>query len=311
VSFIKRHLRYSIDLNQGGLNTSNTKETFDNGSTTLAIEGLRSVASLTGVQGGATPFVSHAQIQIWGMKAADMAKLSSLGLDISRINKNAISVFAYNEGSSANGVQVFSGTIASARINYNAMPNVSLELECYGTFALQTQAIAGTSHPGTGDVATLLQGICAACVPPLTLVNKDVSAKLSTPAHSGSVFDQVNDICCAVGIMYKFDGPVLYIWNSNTNIDGIVVTAGPDSGMVGYPEYNMMGFDVTLGFNPEVQLGRQLQMQASRSPEALPVPGIPGKYWIWAVEHELSSEMPDGPWFTHARLAARGSYPHS
>lgn len=311
MSFIRRHLRYIIQLNNGSLNLSGgAPETFENGSDNLTVEGIRSVASLLGVQGGATPFVSHAQVQLWGMKPADMAKLSTLGLDIARINKNTIQIFAYNEGNSSNATQVFAGTISNARLNYNAMPDVSLELECYGTYAQQTQPIAGTSLPGTGDVATMLQGICAACDPPLTLVNKDVTEKLSTPAHSGSAFDQINEICNAVGIMYKIDMPTLTIWNSGTNIDGVVVTTSPDAGMVGYPEYNMMGFDVTMQFNPEVQLGRQLSIQKG-SGEPLPVPGVPGTYWIWGVEHELSSEMPDGPWFTHAHLAARGSYPHS
>jgi hypothetical protein len=312
VSFTKRHLRYVIQLNNGGLNLSGgAPETFEDGSDRLTIEGLRSVASLLGVQGGATPFVSHAQIQLWGMKPADMAKLSTLGLDIARINKNTVQVFAYDDGNSANAAQVFAGTISNARLNYNAMPDVSLELECYGTFAQQTQAIAGTSVKGSGDVVAMLQGICAACDPPLKLVDNGISKKLSNPAHAYSAFDQINEICNAVGILYKIDGDTLTIWESGTNIDGVTINTGPGLGMVGYPEYNMMGFDVTMEFSRSVQLGRQLQILPSESPGALPIPGVPGTYWIWAVEHELSSEMPGGPWLTHARLAAHGTYPHS
>jgi len=33
------------------------------------------------------------------------------------------------------------------------------------------------------------------------------------------------------------------------------------------------------------------------------VPGVPGTFWINIVAHELSSEMPDGPWFTHASVS--------
>ncbi len=311
MTFARRGLRYIIELNQGAFNLGNTPESFDNGASTLDIDGLRSVAILLKAQGGSTPFVSHAQIQLWGMKPSDMAKISTLGLDIARINKNAITVFAYDEGNSANASQVFSGTISNARLNYNAMPDVSLELECYGTYALQTQAIPATSVQGSGDVATMLKGICAACNPALTLVNNGVTAKLSNPAHSGSAFNQINDICQAAGIPYKIEGSNLIIWNPGQGIDSTVATTGPANGMVGYPEYNMMGFDVTMEFNPEVQVGRKLQLLDDSSAGATPVPGIPGTYFIWGVDHQLSSQLPDGPWFTRARIAARGTYPHS
>lgn len=70
-----------------------------------------------------------------------------------------------------------------------------------------------------------------------------------------------------------------------------------------YPEYTQMGLDVTMEFNPEVQPGRQLKIKQARGDKPLPVPGVPGTFWINVVAHELSSEMPDGPWFTHASVS--------
>jgi hypothetical protein len=307
VSFVKRHLQYIIQLNSGSFNLpTTTQDTFDNGANTLNIRDIRSTASIQTVQGGLSPFVGRGLFQLFGMKPADMAKLSTLGMDITRINKNALWCFAYDEGNFANAVQVFAGTIQQARLNYNAMPDVLLELDCYGAGDQQTQAVPATSVQGSGDVATMLQGICAACDPPVTLVNKGVSAQLSNPAYSGSPEQQIRSICLDSSTAYTLQGGTLTIWDGNSNIDGITVTTGPDSGMVGYPEYNMMGFDVTTQFNPEVQVGRQMTLQASQAPNALPVPGVPGTYFIRMVEHELSSELPDGPWFTHAHLTAQG-----
>jgi len=308
MAFIKRHLKYVIKLNSGSMDLPiNAKETFDDGSTVLTLDGLRSVASIQTVQGGLSPFVGRGLIQLWGMKPADMAKLSALGMDITRINKNAILVFAYNGDNSSNPTQVFAGTIMQARLNYNAMPDVSLEIDCYGAADQQLQATPGTSVPEAGDVAAMLQGICADCDPPVKFVNKGVSAKLVNHAAGGSAFDQIHDICSAAsGVAYILQGGVLTIWDGNKNIDGVTIKVGPDSGMVGYPEYSMMGFDVTTGFSQEIQVGRQLSLQKSNDPNALPVPGIPGTYFIRMVEHELSSEMPDGPWFTHAHVTAAG-----
>ena len=307
MSFVKRHLQYIIQLNSGSFNLpATTQDTFDNGANTLNLRDIRSTASIQTVQGGLSPFVGRGLFQLFGMKPADMAKLSTLGMDITRINKNALWCFAYDEGNFANAVQVFAGTIQQARLNYNAMPDVLLELDCYGAGDQQTQTVPATSVQGSGDVATMLQGICAACDPPVTLVNKGVSAQLSNPAYSGSPEQQIRNICLDSSTAYTLQGGTLTIWDGNSNIDGITVTTGPDSGMVGYPEYNMMGFDVTTQFNPEVQVGRQMTLQASQAPNALPVPGVPGTYFIRMVEHELSSELPDGPWFTHAHLTAQG-----
>ena len=308
MSFTKRHLQYIIQLNKGSFDLpGNTKETFDNGASVLNLWDIRSVASIQTVQGGVSPFVGRALIQLWGMKPADMAKLSTLGMDIARINKNALWVFAYDDGNFANATQVFAGTIQQARLNYNAMPDVLLELDCYGAGDQQTQAIPGTSVQGDGDVATMLQGICAACDPPVTFVNKGVSSKLSSPAYAGSPESQIRNICMDSGTAYTLQGGILTIWDGNKNIDGVSVDTGPDLGMVGYPEYSMMGFDLTMQFNPDVQVGRTLNMKASQAANAIPVPGIPSSnLFIRMVEHELSSEMPDGPWFTHAHVTAKG-----
>jgi hypothetical protein len=308
MSFTKRHLQYIIELNQGSFSLpGNAQEAFDNGSNTLNIHDIRSVASIQTAQGGLSPFVGRGLFQLFGMKPADMAKLSTLGMDITRINKNKVSVFAYDDGGFANAAQVFAGTIQQARLNYNAMPDVLLELDCYGAADQQTQAIPGTSVQGSGDVATMLQGICAACDPPVTFVNKGISAQLSNPAYAGSPEQQIRSICMDSGTSYTLQGGTLTVWDGNSNIDGVTIDTGPSLGMVGYPEYSMMGFDVTMEFNPEVQVGRFMNLKASSAPNAVPVPGIPSSnLFIRMVEHELSSEMPGGPWFTHAHVVAKG-----
>jgi len=303
MTFTKRGLRYVIELNKGGLADSDDQARFDNGADKLDVRGLRSVASIQSVLGGDSAFGGSALLQLWGMKPSDMAQLSTLGFNMSRYNKNKITVYAYNVGDENSQVEVFTGGIFIARINYNATPDVSLELECSATIGLQNQLVAGTSVAGAGDVATMLKGICAACDPPLTLANTGVSAKLANHAVGGSAFDQINNICCAAGVPYRIRGDTLTICPNGTNADGVVVTTGPDNGMVGYPEYTQMGLDVTMAFNPEVQPSRQLKILKSTAGNDLPVPGVPGTFWINVVAHELSSEMPDGPWFTHASVS--------
>lgn len=294
MSFSKRGLSFVITLGDSGGG-------FSGGATTLSLSGLRSRITAQSCIGGDAAFAGNALIQIWGMKPEDMARLSILGFDQAKIGNNTIEVNAYDIGQN-NDVTVFSGGIFNARINYNAMPDVSLELECYATLNIQTQAIAGTSAAGSSDVAAMLQGICAACDPPLTFVNHGVTAVLSNHAVGGSPAQQIEDICLAAGICYMPQVGTLTIWPKDQSIDGVVITTGPGLGMVGFPEYNMLGLDVTMEFNPQVQLGRQLTINSTA--EAGPViPGLPGTYWINIVSHDLSCELPGGPWFTHASVS--------
>lgn len=298
MSFTKRALSYLITLGDGG-------NSFLGGRNTLTLSGLRSRVTAQSCIGGDTAFAGNAIIQIWGMKPEDMARLSIMGFNPSKIGKNRIDVQAY-DASHSNDVTVFSGGIFSARINYNAMPDVALELECWASIDEQTQAAPATSAQGSSDVAALLQGICAVCSPPLTFVNHGVTAVLANHAVAGSPAQQIKDICTAVGICYTLQGSTLTIWPKDQSVDGVVIETGPGMGMVGFPEYNSYGIDVTMEFNPEVQLGRQLTIHSiglDGIQSIPPIPGLPGTYWLNIVSHDLSCELPGGPWFTHASLS--------
>lgn len=293
MTFTKRGLSFIISLGDGG-------EGFSGGASTLSLAGLRSRITAQSCIGGDTAFAGHALIQIWGMKPEDMARLSILGFDQAKIGKNNIDANAYDQGQS-NDVAVFSGGIFNARINYNSMPDVSLEMECYASIDQQTQAVAGTSAQGTSDVAAMLAGICAACNPPLDFLGPGINAVLANHAAGGSPAQQIEDICTAAGICYTLQGGKLTVWPKDRSTDDVVVETGPGKGMVGFPEYTMIGIDVTMEFNPEVQLGRQLSI--STAPSAPPVPGLPGTFWINVVSHDLACEIPEGPWFTHASVS--------
>lgn len=303
MSFKKRGLGYKIELNKGGLADSSDQATFDNGADKLNLYGLRSVATIQSTLGGNTASSGHALLQLWGMKPSDMAQLSTLGFNPEKFNKNRITVYAYDLDNTNGKVEVFSGGIFAARINYNTMPDVSLELDCYEAINEQLQKAPGTSVQGQGDVATMLQGICAACDPPVEFVNKGISVQLANPAYAGDPFHQITSMCCDAAIPHTLAGGKLTVWPRGTNVDGVVIETSPDKGMVGYPEYTQMGIDVTMEFNPDVQRGRQLQILPPNIGDPLPIPGVPGTYWINLVEHELSSEMPDGPWFTRASVS--------
>jgi len=128
-------------------------DTFDGSNNTVLLQGLRCQASILSYQGGQTPAGSQLQMRIYGMRGEDMAKLSTLGFSAGTYVKNYIEVSA---GDDASGMsEVFSGNIASCLVDYNAMPDVGVDLLAFDGYTQQFAPVAGISYRGAMDVATI------------------------------------------------------------------------------------------------------------------------------------------------------------
>ena len=303
MSFVKRKIKIQMVLNG---------DTFDNGANTITLEGMRTRISVVSTVGGVTPAMSKMELQVWGMKPSDLARISTLGMKMLENNPTLISVKA---GDDKGGMSlVFLGAIAFANIDYNAMPDVCLEIQANTTYNYQIQPMAGTSYPGRVSASTLLKAICAACKPPLNFADpKGFDGQLSNHAVAGSPFWQIADICGAAGCNWTISNGTLTIWPTNTFIDDSPILVSSGRGLVGYPCYSNGGIDVVMEYNPSVMLGRKIQIQTDmpqptakrlsevnkQSPTPL-VSGSNGTFGISMVSHDLSSELPGGPWFTKA-----------
>lgn len=302
--FARRDLQVQLALNGS---------TFDGSNDVLTLTGLRAWATIQATCGGATPFMSQAQIRLDGLLGSDMAQLSTLGLTSGYYTKNAIKVAAVT--TQANGTTsstvVFTGSIFGAFVDYNSQPLVGVVLSCSATFAAQLPGIAPSSFKGAVDAVQMLSGICAAANPPLKLVNNGVSAQLSNHAVGGSVMDQIVDICLATLTNWVIDNGTLYVWPQGATRDDTIITISPSTGLKGYPMYAAQGIEVEMEFNPNVALGRQMTVQSSvpapgpnapSAPDGTTPIGANGTFYVFDVTHELSSNVPDGPWFTKAKL---------
>ncbi|MFK2876884.1 baseplate hub protein [Rhodanobacter hydrolyticus] len=316
MSFIRRKIDVQIALNG---------DTFDGSNNIITLSGLRVNAVIHTFIGGTGGWASDATLRISGMKNADMAKLSTLGFIANNYNgasgqMNSINVFAGDD--QAGMTLAFSGAITSGNVNYNAQPDVGVDLVCNALTGLQFQSIAASSYKGSMSVATMLQAICNAAG--MSFVNNGVTAMLSNHAVGGSPLKQIKDICLAAGIFYKIEnGPqamTLTVWPSGSNADDTIIDVGPETGMVGYPQYSVRGINISCLYNPSIAVGRQINVTSSTPAPAanapLQVPGtLPGQgplqisgangtFSVIGVTHELASEIPNGPWFTHSELSS-------
>ncbi len=307
MSFIERQIQVQVSL---------AGDTFNGSADTLILDGLRVRLRTTSYSGSTSSFNSQIQMQIYGMLNSDMAKLSTLGFSDSLFTKNAIKVLA---GGSVSGLtQIFAGSITSGSVDYNNMPNVGVDILAYAGMNEQLTPIAASSYKGSMDVATMIQGICANAG--LSFVNKGVSQKLSNHACGGTAIDQIRDICYAAGVLCFINEKTVTIWPEGKALNSTPVVVSAATGLVGYPLYELNGgLNITTEFNPQIIVGGTVQTVSSipkpgpGAPKVngQPAPGSTGTFYVWSVEHQLSSQDPKGPWFTNAHLSVNNFNAHT
>lgn len=303
MSFIERKIDVRIALNG---------TTFDGSNDTLLLQGMRCQATIENYSGGLGSYGSAMQLRVNGMREDDMAKLSTMGFSSGTGYKmNAIELFAGDD--QVGMALIFSGAIYAGMVDYAAMPDVGVNFVAHAVFNEKMTAIAASSYKGDMDVAVMLQGLAHAAG--WAFENAGVTAKLSNHACGGSVVDQIEDICLAAGIRYDVKpGPTktLVIWPAGGARDNTVIELSPEKGLVGYPEYAMNSVMVTSVFNPNIEFGRRVKVVSSipnfsaKSQREfggrVAPPGQGDAFYCWNVTHDLSSQMPGGPWFTRAQL---------
>lgn len=305
MSFIERKIDVRIALNG---------DTFDGSNDTIVLSGLRCQATIQSTVGGATPFQSNMQMRINGMLGSDMAKLSTLGYsDGTGYKKNRIDVFAGDD--EVGMTPIFSGAIYAGSVDYNAMPDVGVDIIANVIMNEQMIPVAASSYKGSLDVASMLSAI--ATTAGWKFQNAGVHAKLRDHAVDGTATDQIHDICQAASILYMIDNKTLFIWPHEGHKDDTIINVSPSTGLVGYPMYSMNGVSIVTTFNPDIQLGRLVTVETSvpnLNPDTqkkfvgINDTVLGGSYSVWDVVHDISSQAPGGPWFTRTRMGVDNFY---
>ena len=265
----------------------------------FSASGLRAVAS---VQGSNGRLGSNAQVKIWGLSLARMNQYSArisaglnsgIGADMPVTLFNLVITAGDLSGQAS---EVFNGNLWSSYVDLNGAPDSAFVASAAGIYTAASP-IAAQSKPGSQNAETLIQNICATAG--FTLVNNGAHAVLRNPSTYGSALDQIERIAQAAGFAWSWSGKVFTIWPVDGTVDSTTIDLGPatDPVMVGFPQYYETGIIVTSLFNPEIKLGRQMNIVGSLLTKAN------GPWQIVGVQHELSTMLSHGPWFTYAKLA--------
>jgi hypothetical protein len=243
---------------------------------------------------------TSASVKIWGLTLAQMTAYSS---KLAAAPNGGIQVEQFNlviEAGDLGGAmsQVLDGPILSSYIDLTNVPDSSFNVTSINTFGASTP-IAPQSQPGTQNAEDLIMSLCPKATPPLTFDNSaGAHAVLSNPSTYGSAIEQIAKIATHAKFSWKISGKTLSIWPRGGTVDDVVIEVGPktDPKMVGYPMFSDVSLIVQSLYNPEVQIDRKMKVVGSS------IPNANGLWQIILVQHDLTTMMPKGPWYTTVQL---------
>jgi hypothetical protein len=258
----------------------------------FSASGLRAYANIQSFPDRAG---STAQVKIWGLTLDQMNNFSSTsGVGVAAQNFNLVIEAGDLGGTLA---QVINGPILRSFPDLTGAPESVFNVTLVDTFGASSP-IGPQSLPGAQSAESLIASLCTQATPPLTFNNSaGASAVVRNMSTYGSAIDQIARIATAAKFNWKTVGTTLFIWPQGGTVDDVVINLGPntDPEMVSYPGYWEMGLIATSLFNPEIQIGRQMNLTSS-------IPKANGKFQIIQVQHELTTMIAKGPWFTTALL---------
>ena len=260
---------------------------------TLTISGLRVWATIvaSGPNQNGT-----AEITIFGMTFDQMMSASTFSKWPS-VQTNA-RVFLY--AGDASGMSLaFSGTIKESTADFNAQPDVAFHITAFSALAAQMTPLPPTSVKGSVSAASLIQSITGQINPPMSFENNsNVQVQVSNPHYSGSAADQIRAICADYQINLCIEnGTTVAIWPKGQVREKLGSTAqgisiSPATGMIGYPTFGQNKVTVKSLYNPAVFIGMQISISGSIIQPAN------GTWMLYAINHDLQSMSPNGPWFS-------------
>lgn len=253
---------------------------FSNGTDTKICQGLRMNVS---VDGNPPPAGFSANITIFGMNEKDMQLISSVRNIASRL----LTVQVYASDSRNAPHAIFSGIISDGRITYNNMPNVALEVVAFSALSAKGLQYPPISYKQDTKAQDILEGI--ASFAGYDFENHGVDEVITNCYLTDSVATNIDMICNDKNIQYSIENDKLIIWKSERKSTIPLITI--NKGLVGYPTAGFTGIYFNCLYNPNILIGGYVDIESSYEQ-------CSGRFQVLSVTHSLSSELPNGPWFT-------------
>lgn len=275
-----RQLDLNFTLGQGSFGTS--------GSSTLKLTGARCLVQTgtvvnTTASVGATTMVAR----IYGLPLDTMNQLTVAGLQY-RVRNNTITINAGNAGGAR--AAIFSGYINEAYPDFSESPNSAFVVSGIPGLGPAMKPVAPLSFPAPVSAATAFGRMAAAGG--MAYQNFGVNAQFGAGAYfPGTVSSQISAAAKWANCVAWIDGPsnVLITVPQNGNRGEEAVEISPQTGMIGYPQFQNTTIIVRSLFNPAVKFYGLVKVKSDLT-------AANGIWRVTNLQYSLSSQLAGGPW---------------
>jgi hypothetical protein len=276
MSFAQKRIEVTINLANGNFSIG--------GGNTADIAGLRIACH---IQAFAAVDQGNMEMAIFGLPLSLMNQLSNVGNRYTKDSPNDILVSA---GDDETGMHVvFAGHIYSAYVDARAMPQVAFRIDAKPGYFHQIKPADPISVQGSADVAGLMSQIAGKMG--VGFENAGVVAKLANPYFGGTLMMQAAQIAEHAGIEWILDRKTLAIMSPGKPRAGGAVLISPQTGMVGYPQFNENQVIVQTLWNPAIQFGGLVEIKSDLTAAC-------GTWIVRSLDHYLEAQVPRGKWFS-------------
>lgn len=314
-SFRHKKIDVTFEIDTGALGPTATKDV-------IQLSGLRCRATISEA---AMLDGTVLSLRVEGMALPLMNRLSVIQALVTSDNRsyqrNASNTVKVQAGDDATGMStVFAGQIVEAFVDFSASPGTAFQVSAVNIRDAQTRTAEPTSYPGPTHAATIFSDIAQKAGFSDCVVH-GLNIYLRNVYEAGSPAQQLDRLAHAVGAVYHVNTEnVLHVYArdyADEQNDEHYPIVDKNTGLIGYPAYNQNGVSFTCLFNPALQMFENMFLKSAYLPQGWVdnqagqnVPAMPswGQWNISFLQHDIASEMPNGPWFTYAR-AQRADLP--
>jgi hypothetical protein len=261
IPFGYRRLRFTFELGEGRsfgfdkdsrLTVGVGDRTIDSALPGSGVTGLRAELQLV------APVLTHpgaAVIVIYGLTLDVMNRLTIAGRQWEgRRNRVLVEASTRGETDEDPWVAIYQGQIYQAYPMMNQQPLTPMVFFAApgDTAALQLKPVEPESVEGGAKASQLVENVAKKVG--YTIENNGVDGQLINPYLRGSALEQINTVLNAVdayGTLSRTDNKVS-IWPRDGERKGQVALLSPESGLIGYPEFETNQIKVRHMFDPAV-----------------------------------------------------------
>lgn len=284
-SFSKKRLQFMIRLDSDTFEGSDDKNT-------VILDGYR--ASVTIDLAGSGVCQSFMACRIWGVPKAVMDKIDTRRNKGDRGGVKPMAIKVAADDGSGQYVDIYVGHVAYAFPDYNASPNVAIEIQATPAELFLWDAPNANSYKGEVSVADAIAGLAASMG--FAFENNGVTERLCDQYVSGSTMNQIRTLTTAARIVCLIANGKVRIWPNGKTNGQPVLKLSPETGLIGYPKWEMSGMSVAHLFNQNIVNGTEVELSTS-------IDAQKGRWYVHSpIRHMLDAEIPGGKWLTEARL---------